>query len=595
MNKHVLRPGLALLVSLFLGSCSLLPLSSGSQTPTPEVASPGPSRASIHGRVWQDRCGLADGTLGPNCAPLSDGRYRADGVIQSNEPGLGGVTVALGPSCPAAPIIRAVTAADGSFAFEGLPAGLYCLTVDPGLQGNEMIIAGHWTSPQVDEAGAPASLLVSVVDGEIKTGIGFGRDATWGMIQPTATPTPTLALPTVTPPPARTPAPACTDRLTFIGDVTIPDRTNVLPGTAFVKTWRLRNDGTCTWNADYALIFYGGDGMQGRSPASLPGIVVPGQTVDVSITLVAPAGNGTYRGEWILRNGAGRLLGLGPSGVSPFWVQIVVGSTATPTPTATAAIVNWRGEYFSSRNLSGAPLFVRDDVSLDFNWGAGAPGAGLPVDDFSARWTRTLQFNAGRYRFTALADDGVRMWIDGQPVLDDWHDGGAGLVSGEIALAQGAHVLRVEYYEAAGLAALQLKWEPVTATATPTSTVTPTATSSITPTATATTTPTPTATAQTAPVIQSFTVAPTSVRSGQPVTLSWAVTGAQQVTLWRLDSRGRLAEPNGIPVSATGTMVMDPNDPLNLTYSFYLHATAGNQFASATVSASVCEGESCAE
>lgn len=593
MNKRVFGPGLALLISLFLSACSLLPLGSESETPSPAVASPAPARATIHGRVWQDRCGLADGTLGPNCVPLSDGRYRADGVIQSNEPGLGGVTVALGPSCPAAPIIRAVTAADGSFTFEGLPAGLYCLTIDPGLPGNEMVAAGHWTSPLVDEAGASASLLVSVTDGEIKSGIGFGRDATWGMAQPTATPTPTLATPTITTPPTRTPAPACIDRLAFIGDVTFPDRTNVSPGAAFVKTWRLRNDGTCTWNADYALIFYGGDGMQGRTPASIPGVIGPGQTVDVSITLVAPTGNGVYRGEWILRNGAGRLLGVGPSGVSPFWVQIVVGPTATPTPTATAAIANWRGEYFNNRNLSGAPLLVRDDASLDFNWGTGAPGSGLPVDDFSARWTRTLFFNAGRYAFTALADDGVRLWIDGQPVLDDWHDGGAGFISGVVTLSQGTHVLRVEYYEAAGLAALQLKWEPVTATATPTMSVTPTATATATVTPTATATPSSTVVA--APVIQSFTVAPTSVRNGEPVTLSWAVSGAQQVTVWRLDPRGRLAEPNGIPVPASGTMVMDPNDPLNLTYSFYLHATAGSQYASAIVSALVCEGEACVQ
>lgn len=593
MNKRVFGPGLALLISLVLSACSLLPPGSESETPTPDGASPNPSSAIIHGQVWQDRCGLADGTLGPNCIPLSDDRYRADGVIQSNEPGLGGVTVALGPSCPAAPILRAVTAADGSFTFEGLPAGLYCLTVDPGWPGNESVAVGHWTAPLVDEPRAPASLLVSVTDGEIKSGIGFGRDATWGMASPTATPTPTLATPTITTPPTRTPGPACIDRLTFIGDVTIPDRMNVSPGAAFVKTWRLRNDGTCIWNADYALIFYGGDGMQGRTPASIPAIVGPGQTVDVSITLVAPTSNGMFRGEWILRNGAGRLLGVGPNGVSPFWVQIVVGPTATPTPTATAAIANWRGEYFNNRNLSGVPLLVRDDASLDFNWGTGAPGSGLPVDDFSARWTRTLTFNAGRYAFTALADDGVRLWIDGQPVLDDWHDGGAGLVSGVVTLSQGTHVLRVEFYEASGLAALQLKWEPVTATATPMLTVTPTATATatVTPTATAT----PTAIVAAAPVIHSFTVAPTSVHSGEPVTLSWAVTGAQQVTVWRLDSRGRLAEPNGIPVPASGTMVMDPNDPLNLTYSFYLHATSGNQYASAMVSAIVCEGEACAQ
>ncbi len=584
MKKQSLAISLALLVSVLLSACSLLPLdpipnSPTPPTPAPVTLTPFLESGSITGRVWQDRCGLADGTLGLNCVPLSDGRYRADGILQPEEPGLGGITIYLGLTCPAMPDIQTVTAADGSFAFRGLPPGIYCLTVDPGKPGNELVVAGHWTSPLVDQAMAPASLIVSVLEGESKAHVNFGRDATWGALPPTAAPTATPMVPTITPSVTRTPTPTCVDRLTFIGDVTVPDRSNVLPGTTFVKTWRLRNDGSCAWGPNYALIFYGGHNLQGPAAAPLAGSVQPGQTADVSVTLVAPTGNGTYRGEWILRNASGGMLGVGPTGTAPFWVQIVVGPTATPT--STTAIVNWRGEYFNNRNLSGAPLLVRDDAGLEFNWGAGSPATGLEVDELSARWTRTLSFNAGLYRFSAIADDGVRLWIDGQPVLDDWRDGGAGTVSGEIVLAQGTHTLRVEYYEATGLASLKLWWEAVTGSPTPTRTQTATAT------------PTVTATQADAPVITDFTIVPSSVRRGDPVTLTWNVTGAERVTLWRLDARGRLAEPNGLIVPAAGSMVMDPHDPLNLTYSFYLHATAGSQFATGIVTALVCDTELC--
>ena len=82
--------------------------------------------------------------------------------------------------------------------------------------------------------------------------------------------------------------------------------------------------------------------------------------------------------------------------------------TATPTP----KITEWRGEYFANRNLSGAPALLRNDSKVDFNWGAGSPGSRIPIDNFSARWTRSLAFDAGDYRFYARSDDGVRLWLD---------------------------------------------------------------------------------------------------------------------------------------------------------------------------------------
>ncbi|MGH7961645.1 MAG: PA14 domain-containing protein, partial [Candidatus Binatia bacterium] len=122
---------------------------------------------------------------------------------------------------------------------------------------------------------------------------------------------------------------------------------------------------------------------------------------------------------------------------------------------------SWRGEYFSSINLTGSPV-VREDTAINFNWGAGTPMAGLPADDFSVRWTRPLYFEAGRYRFTTESDDGVRLFVDGALVIDQWREMAA-RYSSELYLAAGTHTVRLEYFEQRGGAMAQLNWSRVDA------------------------------------------------------------------------------------------------------------------------------------
>jgi hypothetical protein len=140
----------------------------------------------------------------------------------------------------------------------------------------------------------------------------------------------------------------------------------------------------------------------------------------------------------------------------------------------------WQGSYYAVPDLSGLPVFQRDDDTIDFNWGVGSPRPDLPVDNFSARWTRRLKFaQAGVYRFRATSDDGVRVWVGGTLVIDQWHDGSS-TYEGQIHLAAGDTDVRVEYYEDTGGAAIKLMWELVSGpTATPSQTSTaapPTAT-----------------------------------------------------------------------------------------------------------------------
>jgi glucose/arabinose dehydrogenase/PKD repeat protein len=107
----------------------------------------------------------------------------------------------------------------------------------------------------------------------------------------------------------------------------------------------------------------------------------------------------------------------------------------------------WRGEYFDNHELSGVPALTRTEPELDFDWGEGSPGPEIRTDAFSARWTRTSAFRAGTHRFTATADDGIRVLVDGVTVLSGWYDHGPTTFTADVPLAEGDHTVVVEYYE----------------------------------------------------------------------------------------------------------------------------------------------------
>ncbi|MGH9837291.1 MAG: PA14 domain-containing protein [Blastocatellia bacterium] len=146
-------------------------------------------------------------------------------------------------------------------------------------------------------------------------------------------------------------------------------------------------------------------------------------------------------------------------------------STQTPSPSPTpscfparpVALDHWRGEYFNSRDLAGAPAMVRDDGAgpFDFDWGLDGPSkdCGINVDDFSVRWTRQIPFGSGAYRFTITSDDGVRLLIDGQERFSNWTDHALTTNIIDVALTAGNHKITLEYYERLGSAVVGLKWK----------------------------------------------------------------------------------------------------------------------------------------
>lgn len=122
---------------------------------------------------------------------------------------------------------------------------------------------------------------------------------------------------------------------------------------------------------------------------------------------------------------------------------------------------DWKGEYWNNRQFTGSPILVRNDYKIDFNWERRAPDNRLPADDFSVRWSRSMTFEEGRYSFHTLADDGVRLYLDGTLLIDEWRDGPARETSRETNLSAGKHTLRVDYYEHNGDARIELWWKKV--------------------------------------------------------------------------------------------------------------------------------------
>ncbi|MCL4826494.1 MAG: hypothetical protein KJZ95_03950 [Caldilinea sp.] len=115
----------------------------------------------------------------------------------------------------------------------------------------------------------------------------------------------------------------------------------------------------------------------------------------------------------------------------------------------------FRGEYFSNASLSGSPTLIRCDPTIWFDWGDWSPGPGLPSDNFSTRWTAQLTFPVnGNYTFRTTTDDGVRVYVDGALIINEWHPSDSNSYSASPWLSSGPHTLVVEHYEGGGRARL---------------------------------------------------------------------------------------------------------------------------------------------
>jgi YVTN family beta-propeller protein len=136
--------------------------------------------------------------------------------------------------------------------------------------------------------------------------------------------------------------------------------------------------------------------------------------------------------------------------------QIGAEESAAPTAVGTGLL----GSYYPNTTLSGNPVLTRVEA-IDFNWGSGLPGAGVAKDNFSVRWTGTVQpLVSGAYRFQTVSDDGVRVWVNGVQLINNWTKHSATTnTSGDINLVAGTrYTVRMEFFEATGQAVARLRW-----------------------------------------------------------------------------------------------------------------------------------------
>ena len=129
-------------------------------------------------------------------------------------------------------------------------------------------------------------------------------------------------------------------------------------------------------------------------------------------------------------------------------------------PQPTSVLQQLQGTYFNDTSLS-TPVFTRNDSTINFNWGLGSPDPRINVDNFSVHWVGYLVSPySGTYTFYSVSDDGFRLWVNGQLIIDSWVDQAATEhASTPIALsADTLNTIEAEFYEHSGDAVAQLSW-----------------------------------------------------------------------------------------------------------------------------------------
>jgi hypothetical protein len=216
-----------------------------------------------------------------------------------------------------------------------------------------------------------------------------------GAPPPPPTSTSTNVPPTIAPLSTNTPFPTSTqicDKAEFVKDVTVPDGTVVTAGSAFTKTWRIKNIGTCTWTPAYTIVYDHGNQMGGPSAQALGVTVSPGQTVDIAINLVAPATPNEYTGYWKLRNASGVTF-------TQFYANIKVqGVTTFAVTSVTYTLATWSDAGHTNCPRVVAHITVNQAGTVTFKWTRqDDPGGGAnQTITFAAAGTKNVRYDWNR-------------------------------------------------------------------------------------------------------------------------------------------------------------------------------------------------------
>jgi uncharacterized protein YkwD len=298
MNRPLVLSAGLLGLALMAGACA-------TRTPTPNVATAtaAPTGQAIRGLAVVDRIEIAQPDSSSGRASVTAHGQLADACTSLTgatvERTAQTIVVTLGtlrqPVEPCAAVPQPF-AQEVALDLAGLPAGDYVVVVNG--------VSGSLALDEAEIAPTPSPTA-----------------------PPVSTPLPTPETLPASPSPEPTTASAgaasnCIDRAGFYGDISVPDDTVFKQGEAFVKGWKVRNEGTCTWKG-YTLVFAGGDQMSGPLSSPLPE-TPPDTTIEISVKLIAPTRGGSHVSNWEFEDAEGRRFGVGASQKGPVWVRISV-------------------------------------------------------------------------------------------------------------------------------------------------------------------------------------------------------------------------------------------------------------------------------
>lgn len=236
---------------------------------------------------------------------------------------LGACNMPLAPSSEESNVERAVKTLQAQATRDTLSTQIAQLTLQPTIADPNQIKPS--ATPSLAPTQAPAETQVVVVT---------------KVVPAPATPIPVPVKPTAVP---------C-NWVQFIADVSVPDGTTYAPGTPFTKTWRIKNIGSCTWTKYYDVAFDSGDQLGAPDIIDIPKAVKPGETVDISVDMVAPIAPGEYTGNWKMVNEDGVRFGT-RNQKDPFWVKIKVSGSA---PSASGQVFSFTSRACEASWSTGA-------------------------------------------------------------------------------------------------------------------------------------------------------------------------------------------------------------------------------------------------
>ncbi len=241
-------------------------------------------------------------------------------------------------------------------------------------------------------------------------------------------------------------------RIDLEGAAALPDGVNASSFSAYWqgnfaftegwKTFTLTSDGGLQLLMDGRLVF---DAWGNTTPRTwTPTLYTTSGSPYVTPGRTAP-NNATHRLELRYRSGEG------PLRASVSWTDAA--------PPSEVPVNAWRADYYSAAQLKGL-ITSRTEAAIDNDYADGSPDPTLGGDNWSARWTGDWDFDAGEYAFTATMNDGMRVWVDDEKILDKWQTRGSVLTTTvNRALTAGRHRVRVEYFESGGAATARLNWK----------------------------------------------------------------------------------------------------------------------------------------